>query len=273
MSKEHSYSHLTVVQRDHHFSDSIAAIRIRSFCILNEISPAYFVQRDSICQLHLHHYIEWARQLKWLTLSCILRFLPRVFQWWVYWAIPTLNWRYKFKAIFITWITWYKAWKIVRQFEIPTMQMNHKIYSLSGSHLTSNFYFKSYKLTFSGIAFVRLNNQKFLDKAISIPKIAATRNYLWAQISCPICMHRNFLAKYSLKKILLLKMIVVFQCSFNTYLFAFSGVTALLLMYAAMGSILFVTLEGEEYMGKTEETAVAASKPRTDLVNADIRSR
>lgn len=40
-----------------------------------------------------------------------------------------------------------------------------------------------------------------------------------------------------------------------------------------MGSILFMTLEGEEDMGKTVETAVAASKPRTDLVNADIRSR
>lgn len=46
----------------------------------------------------------------------------------------------------------------------------------------------------------------------------------------------------------------------------------LLLTYTAMGSILFMTLEsGEE--GKTVETAVAASKPRTDQVNADIRSR
>lgn len=34
-----------------------------------------------------------------------------------------------------------------------------------------------------------------------------------------------------------------------------------------------MTLEGEEDMGKAVETAVAASKPRTDLVNADIRSR
>lgn len=40
-----------------------------------------------------------------------------------------------------------------------------------------------------------------------------------------------------------------------------------------MGSILFMMLEGEEDMGKAVETAVAASKPRTDLVNADIRSR
>lgn len=47
----------------------------------------------------------------------------------------------------------------------------------------------------------------------------------------------------------------------------------LLLIYSAMGSILFMTLEAEEDMGKAVETAVAASKPRTDLVNADIRSR
>ncbi|XP_031639256.1 uncharacterized protein LOC116351307, partial [Contarinia nasturtii] len=50
------------------------------------------------------------------------------------------------------------------------------------------------------------------------------------------------------------------------------GVLILLLTYTTMGSILFMTLEGEEDMGKTVETAVAASKPRTDLVNADIRS-
>lgn len=56
------------------------------------------------------------------------------------------------------------------------------------------------------------------------------------------------------------------------YLF-FAGVVILLLTYTAMGSILFMTLEGEEDLGKTVETAVAASKPRTDLVNADIRSR
>lgn len=47
-----------------------------------------------------------------------------------------------------------------------------------------------------------------------------------------------------------------------------------MLAYTAMGSILFMTLEGEiDDTGKTVETAVAASKPRTDLVNADIRSR
>lgn len=49
-----------------------------------------------------------------------------------------------------------------------------------------------------------------------------------------------------------------------------------MLAYTALGSILFVTLEGEldDDMG-TMETAVAASKPypRTDLANADIRSR
>lgn len=41
-----------------------------------------------------------------------------------------------------------------------------------------------------------------------------------------------------------------------------------------MGSILFVTLEGEEET-QTIETAVAASKPytRRDIANADIRSR
>ena len=55
--------------------------------------------------------------------------------------------------------------------------------------------------------------------------------------------------------------------------FVFLGIIILLLTYIAMGSILFMTLEGEEDMGKTVETAVAASKPRTDLVNADIRSR
>lgn len=50
------------------------------------------------------------------------------------------------------------------------------------------------------------------------------------------------------------------------------GVLVLLLAYTTMGSILFMALEGEDDTGKTE-TAVAASKPRTDLVNADIRSR
>lgn len=48
----------------------------------------------------------------------------------------------------------------------------------------------------------------------------------------------------------------------------------LVIIYAALGSIMFVTLEGDDdIMGKTVETAVAASKPRTDLVNADMRSR
>lgn len=56
----------------------------------------------------------------------------------------------------------------------------------------------------------------------------------------------------------------------------FAGVLILVIAYTAMGSILFMTLEGDDDimgMGKTVETAVAASKPRTDLVNADIRSR
>lgn len=55
-----------------------------------------------------------------------------------------------------------------------------------------------------------------------------------------------------------------------------AGVSILVLAYTALGSILFATLEGEleNDMG-TMETAVAASKPfpRTDLANADIRSR
>lgn len=63
----------------------------------------------------------------------------------------------------------------------------------------------------------------------------------------------------------------LFQCLF--FLFG-TGVSILVIIYAAMGSILFVTLEGDDdIMGKTVETAVAASKPRTDLVNADMRSR
>lgn len=62
------------------------------------------------------------------------------------------------------------------------------------------------------------------------------------------------------------------KCS-NLIIFPFTGVLVLLLAYTTMGSILFMTLEGEDDTGKAVETAVAASKPRTDLVNADIRSR
>lgn len=53
------------------------------------------------------------------------------------------------------------------------------------------------------------------------------------------------------------------------------GVLILVLAYTAMGSILFMTFEGEEDENKPLETAVAASKthPSTDLINADIRSR
>lgn len=42
-----------------------------------------------------------------------------------------------------------------------------------------------------------------------------------------------------------------------------------------MGSILFMSLEGEDEDNKTVETAVAASKPypRTDLANAEIRTK
>lgn len=61
---------------------------------------------------------------------------------------------------------------------------------------------------------------------------------------------------------------------FSIYFFRSLGVLILVIAYTAMGSILFMTLEGDDdIMGKTVETAVAASKPRTDLVNADIRSR
>ncbi|KAH8388737.1 hypothetical protein KR200_006353 [Drosophila serrata] len=54
-----------------------------------------------------------------------------------------------------------------------------------------------------------------------------------------------------------------------------TGVLLLVLLYTAMGSIVFVTLEGELEDGGTLETAVAASKPfpRTELANAEIRSR
>ncbi|KAH8265952.1 hypothetical protein KR026_005274, partial [Drosophila bipectinata] len=54
-----------------------------------------------------------------------------------------------------------------------------------------------------------------------------------------------------------------------------TGVLLLVLLYTAMGSIVFVTLEGELEDGSALETAVAASKPypRTELANAEIRSR
>jgi len=53
------------------------------------------------------------------------------------------------------------------------------------------------------------------------------------------------------------------------------GVLLLVLLYTAMGSIIFVTLEGELEDANALETAVAASKPypRTELANAEIRSR
>ncbi|KAH8272123.1 hypothetical protein KR044_004812, partial [Drosophila immigrans] len=54
-----------------------------------------------------------------------------------------------------------------------------------------------------------------------------------------------------------------------------TGVLLLVLLYTAMGSIIFVTLEGELEDANALETAVAASKPypRTELANAEIRSR
>ncbi|GAB0100453.1 hypothetical protein DMENIID0001_164930 [Sergentomyia squamirostris] len=52
------------------------------------------------------------------------------------------------------------------------------------------------------------------------------------------------------------------------------GALILVLAYTTFGSVLFVTLETYD-SGKSEETAVAASKPypRTDLINSEIRSR
>ncbi|XP_059222830.1 TWiK family of potassium channels protein 18 [Stomoxys calcitrans] len=54
-----------------------------------------------------------------------------------------------------------------------------------------------------------------------------------------------------------------------------TGVLILVLLYTAMGSIIFVTLEGELDDTTALETAVAASKPypRNELATADIRSR
>lgn len=54
-----------------------------------------------------------------------------------------------------------------------------------------------------------------------------------------------------------------------------TGVLILVLLYTAMGSIIFVTLEGEVDDNISLETAVAASKPypKTELANAEIRSR
>ena len=54
-----------------------------------------------------------------------------------------------------------------------------------------------------------------------------------------------------------------------------AGVIVLVLAYTAMGSILFMSLEGEDEDNKTVETAVAASKPypRSDLANAEIRTK
>ncbi|XP_058978524.1 TWiK family of potassium channels protein 7 [Musca domestica] len=54
-----------------------------------------------------------------------------------------------------------------------------------------------------------------------------------------------------------------------------TGVLILVLLYTAMGSIIFVTLEGELDDTTALETAVAASKPypRNELANAEIRSR
>uniref|UniRef100_A0A182MFK0 Potassium channel domain-containing protein n=1 Tax=Anopheles culicifacies TaxID=139723 RepID=A0A182MFK0_9DIPT len=52
-----------------------------------------------------------------------------------------------------------------------------------------------------------------------------------------------------------------------------SGVLVLVLAYTALGSVLFVTLEGDGEDGDIIETSVAASKPypRHDLVSAEMR--
>ncbi|KFB44016.1 AGAP004720-PA-like protein [Anopheles sinensis] len=51
------------------------------------------------------------------------------------------------------------------------------------------------------------------------------------------------------------------------------GVLVLVLAYTALGSVLFVTLEGETEDGDMIETSVAASKPypRHDIVSAEMR--
>jgi hypothetical protein len=64
-------------------------------------------------------------------------------------------------------------------------------------------------------------------------------------------------------------MLTLFVCMYT-------GVLILVVAYTAMGSILFVTLEGDIDEIEPVETAVAASKPfpRTDgAVNSDIRTR
>lgn len=58
------------------------------------------------------------------------------------------------------------------------------------------------------------------------------------------------------------------------FLFFFIGVLVLVLAYTAMGSIMFVRLEGDEDDVR-DETSVAASKPypREEVKTAEIRSR
>jgi hypothetical protein len=70
----------------------------------------------------------------------------------------------------------------------------------------------------------------------------------------------------------------ILQRNFNLFIlfFLLSGVLILVIAYTAMGSILFVTLEGEIEENDTIETAVAASKPfpRNDgTLSSDMRTR
>lgn len=55
--------------------------------------------------------------------------------------------------------------------------------------------------------------------------------------------------------------------------FAFSGVLLLVLAYTAVGSVLFMTLEGDTDDGDMIESSVAASKPypRHDVVSSELR--
>lgn len=88
---------------------------------------------------------------------------------------------------------------------------------------------------------------------------------------CLMCLKGKF---YTIWNISIQMVGKLFQFHFLFLSVLGTGVLILVIIYAAMGSILFVTLEGDDdIMGKTVETAVAASKPRTDLVNADMRSR
>lgn len=98
------------------------------------------------------------------------------------------------------------------------------------------------------------------------------RNYKYRSLRVNV-HHRP--CKYSQLNLYILKCIVVPTPKIIQYLYDFIGVLLLVLAYTAMGSILFMSFEGEDEEFKAPETAVAASKPypSTDLINSEIRSR